>query len=75
MIPLDGVEAELDVFSGTLAGLVLVEVEFSSDRAMVAFDPPGWFGTEVTDDRRYSNAALAERRSDSSAGPIDLEGR
>ncbi|MGK2930086.1 MAG: CHAD domain-containing protein [Acidimicrobiales bacterium] len=51
--------AELDVFVGACAGLVVVEVEFESDEAMDAFEPPAWFGPEVTDDPRYANAALA----------------
>ncbi|WP_372618372.1 CYTH domain-containing protein [Falsiroseomonas sp.] len=40
-----------------LKGLVLAEVELSSE----AVDPPlpGWLGAEVTEDPRYSNAALA----------------
>ncbi len=59
MVPVDGVDAELDVFAGTLTGLVLVEVEFDADDAMAAFEPPAWFGAEVTDDDRYSNASLA----------------
>ena len=58
-LPIEGGEAELDIFDGDLVGLVLVEVEFDSDEAMADFDPPGWFGVEVTDDRRYTNAALA----------------
>lgn len=59
VIPLGGADAELDVFAGDLAGLVLVEVELDSDEAMAAFEPPPWFGREVTDDDRYSNASLA----------------
>ena len=51
--------AELDVFGGDLAGLVLVEVEFASAAAMAAFEPPAWFGRDVTDDGRYTNVALA----------------
>jgi adenylate cyclase len=50
---------ELDVFSGTHAGLVLAEVEFESMDALEAFVAPEWFGVEVTDDGRYTNAALA----------------
>lgn len=53
------VEAEVDIFAGDLTGLVVVEVEFDSDDAMAAFDPPAWFGLEVTDDLRYTNASLA----------------
>jgi CYTH domain-containing protein len=59
LIPVDGAEAELDVFTGDLTGLVLVEVELGSDQAMASFEPPSWFGAEVTDDDRYSNARLA----------------
>lgn len=40
-----------------LAGLILAEVELESEEV----DPPlpPWLGAEVTDDPRYSNAALA----------------
>ena len=51
--------AELDRFDGDLAGLVMVEVEFSSESAAHEFVPPDWFGTEVTDDKRYKNKHLA----------------
>jgi CYTH domain-containing protein len=50
---------ELDVFAGTLAPLVLVEVEFPTLDAARAFTPPDWFGTDVTADRRYKNRQLA----------------
>jgi CYTH domain-containing protein/CHAD domain-containing protein len=59
-IPLeDAVVIELDVFAGELAGLVFAEVEFDSSEALAAFTPPDWFGPEVTDDGRYTNASLA----------------
>lgn len=51
--------ATLDVFGDGLEGLRLVEVEFDDDPTMQAFVPPPWFGREVTDDGRYTNAALA----------------
>jgi CYTH domain-containing protein/CHAD domain-containing protein len=51
--------AQVDVFDGRLDGLVVVEVEFDDDEAMAAFEPPAWFGVELTDDPRWSNAALA----------------
>ncbi|MCP8895294.1 CYTH domain-containing protein [Shinella daejeonensis] len=54
-----GQEFELDVFGGHLAPLTLVEVEFPSEEAASAFDPPRWFGREVTQDKRYKNKALA----------------
>ncbi|MCA0998408.1 CYTH domain-containing protein [Alloyangia pacifica] len=56
----DGTGFELDVFTGTLAPLVLVEVEFDSAEAARAFTPPDWFGADVTEDRRYRNRALAD---------------
>ena len=51
--------ATLDVFADALEGLRLIEIEFDDDATMVAFGPPPWFGLEVTDDVRYTNAALA----------------
>lgn len=48
---------EVDVYHGRLGGLVVAEVEMASedDRPEI----PPWCGREVTDDRNYSNAALA----------------
>lgn len=50
---------ELDVFTGHLAPLTLVEVEFASVEAAGSFTAPDWFGTEVTTDARFKNKALA----------------
>ncbi len=50
---------ELDVFREALGGLVIAEVEFGSMAEAEAFEAPDWFGTEVTDDARYSNQNLA----------------
>ncbi len=60
-LPADGGELtiELDVYSGDLEGLVVAEVEFDSEAAADEFEPPGWFGPEITDDKRYANRALA----------------
>ena len=51
--------AELDLYAGDLSGHSIVEVEFPSVEAAERFDPPDWFGREVTLDQRYSNAELA----------------
>lgn len=59
VLPHDGLELEVDVFEGELEGLVLAEVEFESDSEADAFEPPGWFGEEVTGDDRYLNESLA----------------
>jgi adenylate cyclase len=61
-IPLaHGLTAELDLYDGDLEGRTLVEVEFPDDESADAFSPPDWFGREVTDDGRYTNAALVRR--------------
>ncbi|MEM9513656.1 MAG: adenylate cyclase [Actinomycetota bacterium] len=55
----DTMEVELDVYAGRFAGLVMTELEFSDAATALAFEPPAWFGTEVTDDHRWGNANLA----------------
>lgn len=50
---------ELDVFSGSLDGLVVAEVEFESKEESSKFTPPKWFGSEITNDERYKNKNLA----------------
>jgi adenylate cyclase len=50
---------ELDVYEGPLEGLRTAEVEFPSEPDSESFEPPAWFGDEVTDDDRYKNEALA----------------
>jgi len=61
VIPLgDGLFAELDVYHGALDGFLTVEVEFPTVEAAQAFTPLPWFGRDVTEDRRYSNASLSQ---------------
>jgi len=50
---------EVDEFLGENAGLVVAEVELAS--ADEHFERPSWLGSEVTDDLRYYNLALASR--------------
>lgn len=59
LIPAVGLTYEADVFEGRHQGLELVEVEFLSEQVSAAFTPPDWFGREVTNDSRYTNAWLA----------------
>ncbi len=54
-----GLEIEVDVYSGDLAGLLVAEVEFPTEEDAERFDAPAWFGLEVTEDARYKNARLA----------------
>jgi adenylate cyclase len=58
-VPAGGHTAEVDVYTGRLAGLIVVEVEFSTRQEAEEFEPPAWFGDELTGDPRWSNAALA----------------
>ena len=61
-IPLaDGCTAELHVHDGHLAGFSYVEVEFPAEAAATSFEPPSWFGREVTEDVRFSYGTLARK--------------
>jgi adenylate cyclase len=59
LVPLGELTAEVDVYAGELGGLVTAEVEFPSEEASAAFEPPEWLGREVTGDPRYANRTLA----------------
>ena len=63
LIPLDGgLTCELDVFHGKYEGLLLAEVEFSSEEEANAFVPPAWFDTDVTYDSRYHNSNMSKAK-------------
>jgi CYTH domain-containing protein len=55
----DGVEWSLDVFSGPLDGLELLESEAADGAALVALRPPSWAIREVSADPRYEGGTLA----------------
>lgn len=62
LIPLtDKLTAELDVFEEELAPLTLVEVEFENVEEANAFQPPEWFGEDVTGSGKYQNSTLSQR--------------
>ncbi len=48
---------EIDEFGGANAGLIVAEIELSSEDE--AFERPSWLGREVTEERRYYNHQLA----------------
>lgn len=50
-------EYEVDVFSGENQGLIIAEIELSSEDEV--FEKPLWLGVEVTGDIRYYNAYLS----------------
>ncbi len=61
LIPLgDNLTAELDIFEGLLQGLVIVEVEFPDLESAASFQPPVWFGKDLSSDKRYTNYHLSK---------------
>lgn len=50
---------ELDVYKGELEGLILAEVEFSSEDEMEEFIEPDWFVFDVTEESAFKNKSLA----------------
>ena len=60
LIPLTcGHLVELDVFHDRLEGLVFAEVEFSDEEDALGFQPPDWFGENISQDERYTNSFLS----------------
>ena len=55
----DGLTIELDLFDSPYEGLVLAEVEFPTVEAAHAYEPPVWFGREVTYTGEYQNSRLS----------------
>ena len=58
-IPFGDRTIEVDVYNGRNTGLVVAEVEFDDDEQCKNFNPPAWFGKEVSGKSRYSNVKLA----------------
>lgn len=61
-IPDSHLTIELDVFEGAYEGLILAEVEFSSEDEARRFVPPAWFSREVTFTGEYQNSVLAMKK-------------
>jgi adenylate cyclase len=61
VIPHGDLKIEVDVYERDLEGLVVAEVEFSSEDEARRFEPPEWIGEEVTGDDRYLNETLATK--------------
>ncbi len=57
----DGLVAECDDYGGVLSGLRVIEVEFPDAERARSFQPPPWFGREVSSDPAYANPVLASR--------------
>jgi adenylate cyclase len=57
--PVGSSVVEVDVYRGDLSGLCVAEVEFASEAEAASFQPPTWFGREVTGERAWVNSSLA----------------
>ena len=40
----------------------MAEIEFDSEAEAAVFEPPFWFGEEVTEDPRYQNSSLSKKQ-------------
>lgn len=61
-LPCGKYTVNLDVYHSIV--LLTVEVEFRDIEEANSFNPPDWFGEEVTNDKRYKNKNLAKYSSD-----------
>jgi CYTH domain-containing protein len=62
VLPLPGydhLKMHLDIYKNRLKGLYSIEVEFENEADCDAFNPPEWFGREVTEEKEYANLFLA----------------
>jgi CYTH domain-containing protein len=65
---------EVDVFEGGLAGLVLVDVEFSSREAYEQFSFPKWFLANVTQESFIAGGKLCSVQYEDIAGTLNAFG-
>ncbi|MFJ5828287.1 adenylate cyclase [Streptomyces sp. NPDC093089] len=66
-VPIAGGTALADVYHGELTGLRVVEVEFEDVEQATRFEPPDWFGPEVTGRHEYKNQYLTTLRAEAAA--------
>ncbi len=59
LVAVGGHTFEVDEFCGDNQGLIIAEIELSSEDEY--FEKPSWVGDEVTGDLRYYNTMLANR--------------
>jgi adenylate cyclase len=58
-VPYGDYTIEIDIYAGRNKGLIVAEVEFDDEKQCEKFEPPDWFGREVSEKWRYSNVRLA----------------
>lgn len=57
----DNLTIELDIFHAPYEGLIFAEVEFESTEQAIAYEPPAWFGKDVTISPFYHNSSLSKQ--------------
>lgn len=57
-LPIDNIVWEIDEFTGENAGLIVAEVELTSEDQ--PFEKPDWLGPEVSGEAKYYNASLVK---------------
>lgn len=55
----DALMIELDIFHPPFAPLIMAEVEFTEESLARTFQPPKWFGREVTMDPAFHNSSMS----------------
>lgn len=60
----NGLTIELDIFSGLFDGLMIAEVEFPNEKIALTYNPPAWFGKEVTNEATFHSASLSKMDKD-----------
>ncbi len=55
----DRYTAELDIYEGKLLGFKNVEVEFNTEEEAMEFEPPEWFGEDISFKPEYANANIS----------------
>ena len=61
LIPVrEDLTVEFDVFEGKFAGLMLAEIEFTSEEDAREFPPLSWFDRDVTWSGEYQNSRLSK---------------
>lgn len=58
-VSISGHRAQVDVFTGKLAGLILIEINFEDEVHMRGFNKPSCCGTEITDESFIIGGLLA----------------
>lgn len=66
----NGLTIELDIFAGLFEGLFLAEVEFPNEEMAMRYNPPAWFGREVTNENTFHNSTLSSLEENEIAGLI-----